>query len=150
MNSKGKFKPEIAAAVLLTAAYANDEDACKKYGVSIRSLQNWRRRLIEDDEFALFFATKNAEASKKWADELPIALNKSLKFLGEAADAARLDRNHRMNPMVIQAVAGAMKLIADVHLTSRVIDARLASTDRPENGLPEQVSAGQQSVEYEN
>lgn len=149
MKSKGKFKPEIAAAALLTAAYANDEEACKKYGVSLRSLQNWRRRLAEDQEFADFFTKKNAEASKKWAEELPVALTQSLRFLGEAADAARKDPMYVRNPMVIQAVAGAMKLIADVLLTSRVLDARLANTDRPENGIPQQIPA-ESSVEHIN
>jgi hypothetical protein len=150
MKNQGKFKPEIAAAVLITAAYVNDDEACKQYGVSLRSLQNWRRRLHEDAEFADFFTTKSREAGQKWAEQLPIALTKALQFLSAAADAVRQDPLYLRNPMVVQAIAGAFKLCADVHLTSKVLDARLANKDRPENGISEQVSPGQQPVEYTN
>jgi hypothetical protein len=150
MKNQGKFKPDLAAAVLITAAYVNDEEACKQYGVSLRSLQNWRRRLHEDAEFADFFTTKSREAGQRWAEQLPVALTKALQFLSAAADAVRLDPLYLRNPMVVQAIAGAFKLCADVHLTSKVLDARLANSDRPENGLPEQIPADQRSVEYAN
>ena len=52
---------EFAATVLLDAVYTTDEQSCKKYGVSVRSLQRWRRQLADGDpELAGCVATKKA------------------------------------------------------------------------------------------
>ncbi len=68
---------ELAATVLLDSAYTTDDKACAKYGVSIRSLQRWRRQFADGDpELAGFVATKKAAFDKAWADELPVALRK--------------------------------------------------------------------------
>jgi len=120
------MKYERAAAVLLEALYTNDEQATKRHGVSLRSLQRWRRQLATDSELAGFVATKKAAMDARWADELPIALRSCLIFLTGAFDQAATDPRALCNPVMIAAVAGALKICAEVYYTGKVIDARLA------------------------
>lgn len=144
------FKPEMAAAVIVEALYSSDAVACGKFGITQRSLQNYRRRLSEDRQFSLIFAQKKAEYDSQWADELPGALRESLILIHEAAHEVRKNPTYLMNPMVLQAVAGAMKLCAEVHFTKKIIDARLAEQSGTANALPEQVPSGERPIEYEN
>ncbi len=131
MNHRGGFKPEIAAAVLLAALYTTDEIACKQYGVSVRSLLNWRNRLAEDPEFAEIFLTKKRALDAAWAEKLPLALSRSIDLISECAAAIAVDPMMRKNPNVIHAIAGAIKICAEVHYTGKLIDARLADPNRP-------------------
>lgn len=120
-----RLKRELAAAVIVDALFSTDKAACERYGISLRSLQNYRQKLAEDEELALIFARKKAEFDKTWVDGLPGALRSAIQFIADSSEAARADPNYKKNPMVIQAIAGAMKLCADVYLTSRVVEARL-------------------------
>jgi hypothetical protein len=129
-------KYERAAAVLLDALYTTDQKAAERYGVSLRSVQGWRRMLAEDSEFAAFFATKKEQFDAAWADTLPIALKEGVGLLAECARAIRSDARMMKNPAVIAAVAGAVKICAEVYLTGKVIDARIAGTDRQAGQVP--------------
>ena len=140
------MKYDRATAVLLEAAYTTDADAAKKYGVSLRSVQGWRRRLAEDDKFAAFFATKKAEFDRAWADELPVALKKGIRLIAECADSFGKDEQiFKRNPELIHALAGAVKVCADVYYTGKVIDARIAPPDRQPAGLLGSESADAES-----
>ena len=139
---------DLAAAVLLEAVFTSDGAACDKYGISIRTIQNYRRRLHEDPELAGVFATKKALFDRAWADDLVRALRGAALFIAEATETARNNEQCKTNPEMIAAMAGALKLCADVHLTSKVLDARLAESNRTPHELPEQVPAA--SVDYPN
>lgn len=139
--SKQVKKYELAATVLLEAAYTTDEVACAKYGISVRTLQRWRKDLLTNDELAGFVATKKEILNAAWADELPIALKKGIQLIGECSDAIRSDPRMMKNPQVLSAVAGAMKLCAEVLMTNKVIDARIADRNRPAVELSGQVSS---------
>jgi len=60
------------------------------------------------------------------AESIPTALRNSLEFITGACAKAKGDPNASRNPMLISAVAGALKLGAEVFYTGKVIDARLA------------------------
>lgn len=126
---------ELAAATLLDAAYTTDERACAKYGVSVRSLQRWRRQLADGDpELAGFVATKKAAFDKAWADELPVALRKGLQCLSECMESLRTDSQTLKNPAMVHAVAGAMSICAEIYFTGKVIDSRLFNSDTDQVG----------------
>lgn len=145
-GNRGGFNREFAASVLIAAVYVSDAEACAKYGVSLRSLQNYRRRLITDSKFAEVFATKKAELDKEWAQDFIVPLKKGAQFLLEAFESCRADKQYIKNPVVIQAVAEAVRLCADVVLTSKAIDAQFGDTDQPANQLPHEIPPAQ--VEY--
>ena len=133
------FNRELAAAVLVEAVFTNDETACAKYDITTRTLRNYRQRLHDDPELSALFQTKKILFDKAWGDDLLKALRGAATFIFEASNTAREDPACKKNPEMIAAMAGALKLCADVHLTSKVLDARLANTDRPTNELPRQV-----------
>lgn len=141
------YSKDLAASVLIEAAFQNDDKAAAKYGISLRTVRNYRCRLQTDPELAAIFQTKKAIFDRVWADDLLRALRGAADFICEAAQSARADEKCKTNPEMIAAMAGALKLCADVHLTSRVLDARLANTNRAENGLSSEVSPAN-SVEY--
>lgn len=129
---------ELAATVLLDSAYTTDDKACAKYGVSLRSLQRWRRQLADGDpELAGFVATKKAAFDKAWADELPAALRKGMQCLSECMDGLRADPEALKNPQMIHSIAGAMSICAEIYFTGKVIDSRIFGGDEPDraNGI---------------
>ncbi len=127
---------EFAATVLLEAIYATDETACQKYGVSVRSLQRWRRLLADGDpELAGSVATKKVAFDRAWAEQLPVSLTKALTTLSECMDAVRADAKAKTNPDTIHSVVGVLKTVAEIELTRKVLDARFGNPDSAARGL---------------
>lgn len=129
---------ELAATILVEAAYKGDKAAALHWGVSRRTVRNWRARLLTDGELAALFQVKRAVAEKNWAEDAPMALRAALAFIQRAAQDGLT-----VSAGTVHAVAGAMKLVADMLLTKQVLDARLVATNRPEDGRHrEMVAAG--------
>src|SRR5512139_413358 len=157
-NSGTKFKPELAASVLVEAAYTSDEKAAQKYGVSVQSVYNWRKRLEEDDEFRSIFSIKRERFEAEWATELPNAIRACIDFIKRAA----LEASHT-KPDVIYSVAGALKIVSDIQMSKDIIDARLIDFNRQTRETdqamaydsrsasePERISAGQHRAVVED
>lgn len=150
-----ELRKELAATVLVEALYGTDKVACAKYGIGVRSLQKYRQRLAEDPELADLFARKKNAYDKAWIDEAPAALRSAILFIKESADACRADAAYRKNPLVIQSIAGAMKLLAEVQLTSRIVEARLSEnedagtfeSDRTSNELVKQIPSPEEYIQ---
>ena len=145
-NRSRRAKLELAASVLVEAVYTNDADASEKYGISVRTLRRYRRQLHEDPELAAIVHTKGNELNKTWAQDFIAPLRKGAQFLIEAFESCRTDKSYIKNPVVIQAVAEAVRLCADVVLTSKAIDAQFGDPDKSANQLPQEVPPAQ--VEY--
>ncbi len=123
---------DLAATVLMDAIYTTDEKACQSYGVSVRTLQRWRRLLADgDEELIASVAAKRTAADLAWANKLPAALSQGIEAIMECSAAIRNDEAAKKNPAVIHALAGAVRICADVHLTNKVIDARILGKELP-------------------
>ena len=122
--SRPGINKELAATALLEAAYTTHEAVCQRYGLAPFA-PRWRKALGTDAELAQFVATKKAALDAARAESLPVALRNSVEFIAGACAKAKDDPNAYRNPMLISAVAGAMKLCAEVLHTGRIIDARL-------------------------
>jgi uncharacterized protein (DUF2267 family) len=119
---------ERAAQVIIEATLDGDAAVTKRHGVSLRTLQRWRKALEADDKLAQLVAAKKSLLEANWADEIPAALTKCVAFLRRAAEEA----NHK-DPDAIHSVAGAMKLLSETRGTWKMLDlklARLAAKDR--------------------
>lgn len=146
MSKGATGKYQFASTVLLEAVYTSDDAACAKYGITPRTLRSYRRKLHENNEFAAIFHTKEQELNKAWAGDFISPLRKGAQFLLEAFEACRNDKSYIKNPVVITAVAEAVRLCADVVLTSKAIDAQFGDTDQPADQLPHEIPPAQ--VEY--
>jgi hypothetical protein len=123
-----KFNYERAATILAEAALIGDEKAADNHGTTVRSVQNWRAKLKSDPVLVEFFAAKTQAATTDWADDINDAIKAGVDFLRRAANQAS-----PMHPDVIHAVAGAVKLLSEVQMTKRVLDARIAGANRPQH-----------------
>ncbi len=102
---------ELAATVLLEAMFTTDAMACEKYGITIRSVQRWRQRLGEgDQELAFLVSAKKALLDAEWAGQLPKILRKGFEALGKCFEAIEADPEAQKNPVVIHALAGALRI----------------------------------------
>jgi len=107
-----------AAMILVQAAYSSDTSAAKHWGISVRTIQNYRARLNSDSDFARLFALKKAEFEQAWLTDMPLALRKAVHFLGKAFEQPDY------TPEMIHAVAGALKIMAEIRLTKEMLDIR--------------------------
>jgi len=120
------FNYERAGAALAEAAFYGDTQAAEHFGISIRSIQRYRKRLKEDDKLASVVVEKKRILEEAWADELPGAIGSAVEFLHRAGKEA-----DPTDPDAIHSVAGALKILSQVAMTRKVIDARLSKADRP-------------------
>lgn len=114
-----------AASILVDAAYWGDKAACERNHVVIRTLQRYRVLLANDSEVSRLVAVKKAEVDAAWADGISSAIVAAIEYLRDAARV--LPKNKSEN---VFAVAGALKILADVRMTKAVLDARLAERVR--------------------
>lgn len=137
MISKTKFNPDIAAAALIEAVFYGEQKTVEKYGISPRTMRNWRRRLVEDAEFAALFQRKKAQFENSWLNRLTVPIQRAMDFIADACST--MDARQRSNPEMIHAVAGALKICADVYLTSKALNVGASEQDRETQSVPEQV-----------
>jgi len=116
-----QFNYERAAIALADSIALGDRAAAKKHKVSVKSIENWRKRLDSDPILREFFQQKKQALEEAWADRIPVVLSAQLDFLKRASQDA-----DTKSPEVIHAIAGALKLTADIELTKKMVDARLA------------------------
>ncbi|WP_197057660.1 hypothetical protein [Meiothermus ruber] len=121
------FNQELAAKVLLETLFTDEETVAQRYGITSRTIYNYRKRLLADPHFSSFFNAKKAALEREWAHELAPAIRECIAFLKRAAKAV-----DPKSPEAIHAVAGALKILSEVSMTREVIDARLAHADRPQ------------------
>ena len=126
-----KFRYDLAACVLIEALFTTDAEACKKYGITERTLHRYRQRLVEDSVLEHLFAEKKRALDDKWADVLPNAMREAVHAIAEISKELRTNPATRRNPVSLERLAGALKLCADVYYTGKVIDARIADRNRP-------------------
>lgn len=119
-----------AATILVEAIWLGDQRTAKKWGITQRTIIRYRNKLETDDELSQLVTYKNDVFTNDWAAGIPSAIRAAISFLQEAAMKANPE-----DPAVIHAVAGALKMLAEVGLTKEVIDARLGRGHR-ESGSP--------------
>ncbi len=119
------FDREKAAAVLVDAAYRGDEEAARLWGIHPRTVENHRKRLATDSELVALFERKRALAEQGWIDRFPAVLGAGADFIERAAK-----QGNPRDPNMVHAVAGAMKLLAEIGFVKQMLDARLRNDER--------------------
>ena len=116
-----KFNGERAASMLIDAMALGDVMAADKWQCSERTLRNHRARLATDADFAALFREKKSAADREWSEGLANGIRAGVEFLTRAAQEA-----NPKDPEAIRSVAGGLKILADVAMTSKMLDVRLA------------------------
>ena len=99
--------------------------ACNRYGISSKSLQRYRHALPDDPELSAIVHTKKLALDAAWAEALPKALAKGLQAIEGCYGAIQADSAAQKDPAVIHALAGALKICAELYFTGKILDARM-------------------------
>jgi hypothetical protein len=110
-----------AAAILVEAAYFGDKVTAEKWGVTERTIRNYQARLDEDSKLSLIFHNKKVVFESDWAADIPAAIRSGIGFLQRAGKEA-----DPKDPNAIHAIAGAVKILAEVGMTKAILDVRLS------------------------
>ena len=124
-----KPNADFVAQVVLDAIYDHDDRVAKRYGISKRTITNYRALVRDDDVYAAVFAHKKKLREDDWVKDIPAAIAAGLEWLRNKLPSVEA------TPEGVHAVAGAVKLLAEVDLTNRVI------TDRMNRNQPLQLPA---------
>jgi hypothetical protein len=108
------------ALILVEAAFFGDKGTIKKWGITRQTVYNYRQLLNTNSDLLHKFTLKKREFESNWANEIPASIIAGINFLGQAAKEA-----DPKNPDTIHAIAGAVKILAEVGLAKEIIDARL-------------------------
>ena len=111
---RGKnFNAERAASILAEASLWTDTYAAKRWGVTARSISNWRKLTETDSDFSELFDRKKAAIDKAWGNEARAALRRMLRKLDDLVQEA--------GPEQIREVAGAVKIVGELEVTRGAI-----------------------------
>ena len=116
-----KLNKDRAASILVDAAYWGDKAAAERAHVCERTIRRWRGTMASDAELSSLVQVKKAEVDAAWADSISAAIVAVIEYLRDAARV--LPKN---KPENVHAVAGALKILADIRMTKAVLDARVA------------------------
>jgi len=136
--------PDFIARVLIEASILGDEAAAARYNISVRTVERYRAKLAADPRLAAFVAGKKKASEAEWAHGLASALKGNIDFLNRAS--AQADPS---SPEAIHAVAGALKILAEVSLASKMLDVRLAERSRAEAEEARSASADEEDSDEE-
>lgn len=120
-----KLDLDRVALILVEAVFFGEKTTAQRWGVHHNTIVNYRKRLDEDVELVNIFNLKKQAFESEWASEIPASIRAGIRFLGEAAKQA-----DPKSPEAIHAVAGAVKILAEVGLTKEILDVRLDRHNR--------------------
>lgn len=130
-----KEKLQLMAQVLLDAVYSTDKAACQRWSITDRTLRNYRKQLVTNAEFSVFFHTKRKEFEANWTQHTTPVLVKSLNFLEKVMEGA--DERQMKNPQFIEAVTETFRTVAEVQITANILDAQVEAAKLAGNGQDE-------------
>ncbi len=118
------FNEELAARVLIEASISGDKVAAQKYDVEERTVRNYRARLETDPHFSAFFRLKQKETQDAWVSGLTPAIMAGIDFLQRAAQNLE-----PKDPEAVKAVTESVRVLSELAITTKVINARYAGED---------------------
>lgn len=120
-----KLNYDFAATVLVNAMQEGDELTCHKFGVSIKTIERYKKRVQHDPVLAEHVAQKQQLVNRDWTADILPAMRAAIEFIRRAAESA-----DTRDVNAIQAVAGALKVLSEIYMTQEVLVAKLAGYDR--------------------
>ncbi len=106
--------------ILVEAAFFGDAKAAHHYGITTRTIRNYRNLLENNEEISAIFLQKQQEFELNWVSRIPKAIIAGIEFINRAAQTA-----DPANPYAISAMADAIKALAEIGLTKEILDAKI-------------------------
>jgi hypothetical protein len=120
------FQREKALGILIDAYLIGDVAALAKYGISSRTIWQWRQRLASDPDFRAEFQKRQAAISLAWMEYAPRALVSSLQCIQRIADEGPGNLGAESSvPAFVAALAGAMNTISKMTIAQKYSDIKI-------------------------
>ena len=115
------FKYERAAAVLAEADYSSDKSAAKRYSVTVRSVENWRRKLQTDPKLAELYEARKAAIHEDWAETAIAFLRAGIAKMQALVETATVEH--------LGDVSQAVKIVGELQVVREALRG-----DKPQSG----------------
>ena len=106
------FNYERAAMILVEADFFGDKETASRWGITDRSIRNYRSRLAEDRQLSALFQVKRQLFSASWVDDAAKTLKVGLAELNKRIPTARDEDDAK----IIHAIAGAVKIVGELKI----------------------------------
>jgi len=123
---RGGYDPDRAALILVDAMALGDRSASRKWGVSTRTVERYRARMSSDPALADLVREKKRGTERELAEMRIAFMREALSVLSEKIRSAN-----------VRSVAGALKIVGELHQTSMVIEGPVESADPEDPSAPE-------------
>lgn len=117
-----KLDNERVAAILVEALFFGDVPTAKRWGITERTVYNYRKRLHNNvNGLSEIFNRKRELFESQWSDDIPATIRMALNYIQRASTELEI------NPEGVHAMSGALKIVAQVGLMKEMMDVRLQS-----------------------
>lgn len=116
-----KLDYDKVAMILVEAFLFGDEQAAKRNGLGLRTIQNYKSRMRTTPELAEKFIQKKEIVESDWANEIKPAMIAAVDYLKRAS------QSNDTSPEMVHAIAGAAKILSGIGMTKELVDARVRS-----------------------
>lgn len=106
--------PERKAQILVEAHFTNDQDVAERWGITSRTIRNYRKGLAKDAQLSTLFQLKKEHYEKEWKAEGVRFLRKALAKLEALIEKAD-------SPDYIPKVAGAIKIVGELDVVKNAL-----------------------------
>lgn len=131
-----KVDTERAAEILVQSIYRSDKEVAHEFGISVRTIPNYRKRMKEDESLAIAFREKRQLVESQWADKLGGAILEAIEFIKRASK-----ESDPKDPEALHAVTGSLKILAQIDITRTAINARYALSNGQADSATQQIRA---------
>ena len=97
--------------------FFGDHTAASRYSISVRSIQRWRKRALEDPNLSQSVAEKKRLLLSQWQTEATKPLSVALEELARRMPLAETEADAK----VIYAIAGVCKILGELKLASGLL-----------------------------
>ena len=118
---RGELDVDFAASAAALSGIYGCQRAADKLGISYESVKKYRRYFAENPTLQPLVQEKRSALEREWVANLTGAIESGIDFLQRASDQA-----DPKDPDAIHAIAGAVKILTEVGMNRRILDARLA------------------------
>lgn len=112
-----RFDYHRAACVLIEATFSPDAEVAARCGVSVRSIELWRARLLTHHDLKAEYDRLLFERSEAFVSELPEAILASIAFIKRSAR-----ESDPKDPASLRAITSALSALTEALIVLRRLD----------------------------
>jgi uncharacterized NAD-dependent epimerase/dehydratase family protein len=134
-----RLHPEFVATLIVESAYFGDEPTLKKYDVSSKSLARFRKKLLNgtDEKLSQAVSKLQLQYENRWAERINKAIEHGVDTIEIIYNTITGNEEARKlaarNPQMLEALTSSVKMLASVKLADKVISAKIAAIQAPQD-----------------